>query len=71
MRYPDLEMVTLLGAARAARELERNTGVTVSGSLATLAASRALTLVEIILDQEDRLTDFHEHWRRWRHARIS
>ena len=61
---------------RAARELERNAqsveflASDVLEELAeTFGAARALTLIETILDNEDRLTGFHEHWKRWRRIR--
>lgn len=73
MRYPDLEIESILNVARAARELERNahsasfSATDVILQLAdTFGAARALTLLEMLLDHEDRLADFREHWKRWR-----
>ena len=73
MRYPDLEIESILNVARAARELERNADSAKFSSTdillrlaETFGESRALTFIEMILDGEDRLADFREHWKRWR-----
>jgi hypothetical protein len=76
MRYADIEIESLLKLARAAREMERNAisarfdASAVIGSIAaTFGELRAPALIEIILSQEDRLSDFREHWKGWRRRR--
>ena len=76
MRYRDLEIDSLLALARAARELERNAHSAKFSATDTLAQiagtfgeSRGLSLIETILDHEDRLSDFAEHWKRWRRSK--
>jgi hypothetical protein len=76
MKHADLELASILNVARAARELERNAvsaQFSATDTLLQLAetfgSARALTLIETLLDHEDRLADFHERWKRWRHTR--
>jgi hypothetical protein len=78
MRYPDLEMQSILTLARAARELERNScsaQFSSADTIAQLASSfgtaRTMTLIELVLDHEDRLADFHDHWKRWRRRKLA
>lgn len=73
MRYEDLELESILKLARAARDMERN-AISVKFNardvLARIAETfgqrRGITLLETILEHEDRLADFHEHWKSWR-----
>jgi DNA polymerase IIIc chi subunit len=76
MRYADIEMDSLLKLARAARELERNAHSAEFSSTdvllqvaETFGQSRGLSLIETILDHEDRLSDFRERWKKWRGRR--
>jgi hypothetical protein len=73
MRYEDLEIESILKLARAARDMERNDLAGKFNSREVLARiveafgqRRGITLLEILIDHDDRLADFHEHWKSWR-----
>lgn len=71
MRYPryDPQVNHILDLARAIRkadQIERFDYGDALEHLAGPAADWGLSLIEIILDHEERQRRFSEHWRRWR-----
>lgn len=76
MRYPRYypQVNIILDLARAARKLEdtfdgKPPAADFTQHLAGPAGEWAESLVDIILDHEERQTRFHERWKRWRKAR--
>jgi len=76
MRYRGYERPVniILDLARAARQLEATfegnpSSADFTQHLAEAAGEWAESLVDIILDHEERQARFREHWRRWRKAR--
>ena len=76
MRYCDLEIARVIALARAARELDEDSiseekpGSDHLSLLGERYRHRTTTFIEAILAFEDRITDFANHWRRWRKQRL-
>jgi hypothetical protein len=73
MRHRDLELDLLIKACRALRELETNVVSTeefrATDHLTLLGQTfegRTADLIDLVIDYQQRIEDFAEHWRRWR-----
>jgi hypothetical protein len=77
MRHRDLELELLIKACRALRELETSVRSTDRfrstdhlTSLGKIFEARTADLIDLVIDYQERIEDFGEHWRRWRAKRL-
>jgi hypothetical protein len=76
MRYRDPELALILNTIRAARQLETHLLTTNKFSSADILIrlgeafdGRTADLIELVMEYEERLTEFRAHWLSWRKLR--